>query len=92
MILESISTNDNAADQFTKSLGRQLFHHHLDTIIGRRIPADLLQSNPTGTIKTCMKTQNETLQISKLTFSSMSGVRYVPSLSIDKKYLEHWQL
>ncbi len=38
MILKSISTNDNAADNFTKSLGKQLFYRHVDTIMGRRAP------------------------------------------------------
>ena len=45
MILKSISTSDNAADTMTKSLARQLFYRHTDTIMGRRIPQTLRRSN-----------------------------------------------
>jgi hypothetical protein len=37
ILLKSIKTSDNAADAMTKSLGRQLFHRHTDTIMGRRV-------------------------------------------------------
>lgn len=33
IILESIKTSDNAADTFTKSLVKQLFYRHVNTII-----------------------------------------------------------
>lgn len=44
LILRNITTSDNAADTFTKSLGKQLFYRHIDTIMGRRVPT-LLRSN-----------------------------------------------
>jgi hypothetical protein len=45
LTLHHISTHDNAADHFTKSLARQLFHRHSDTIMGRRVPHKLVRSN-----------------------------------------------
>jgi hypothetical protein len=38
LILEAISTHDNAADAMTKTLTKQLFYHHYDTYMGIRIP------------------------------------------------------
>jgi hypothetical protein len=38
IILESISTHDNAADAMTKPLTKQLFDRHYDTYMGIRIP------------------------------------------------------
>jgi hypothetical protein len=57
IILESIKTSDNAADTFTKSLVRQLFYRHVDTIMGRRTPTRLLRSMTLGT--TYSKQQSE---------------------------------
>jgi hypothetical protein len=37
LILKTISTSDNAADGFTKSLTKQLFYCHFDTYMGRRV-------------------------------------------------------
>jgi hypothetical protein len=34
IILHSITTSDNAAGIMTKSLGKQLFHQHTETIMG----------------------------------------------------------
>jgi hypothetical protein len=45
MILQSIKTAENAADAMTKPLGRQLFHRHADTIMGRKVPHYVLRSN-----------------------------------------------
>ena len=39
LTLHTISTHDKGADIFSKPLGKQLFHLHCDTIMGRRIPA-----------------------------------------------------
>lgn len=39
LLLQNISTHDNAADAMTKFLGRQLFYRHFDTYMGRRIPS-----------------------------------------------------
>jgi hypothetical protein len=44
VVLHSISTNDNATENLTKSLGKQLFCRRTDTIMGRRAPASLLRS------------------------------------------------
>ena len=38
IILQTISTTDNAADAMTKFLPKQLFYWHYDTYMGRRIP------------------------------------------------------
>ena len=38
LILQAISTHDNAADAMTKCLPRILFYRHFDTYMGRRIP------------------------------------------------------
>jgi hypothetical protein len=38
IILQSVTTSDNAVDNMTKSLGKQLFYRHTDTIMGRRVP------------------------------------------------------
>jgi hypothetical protein len=46
MLLHTIKTNDNAADNMTKSLVKQLFNRHVDTIMGRRVPPQFLRSNP----------------------------------------------
>ncbi len=73
LILEGIPTNDNAADHFTKSLGRQLFYRHVDTIMGRRAPADLTRSQSLGTIQTCQKNQPEQLRHSPWTFRHGGG-------------------
>jgi hypothetical protein len=45
LTLHRISTHDNAADHFTKSLSRQLFYRHSDTIMGQRVPTRLTRSN-----------------------------------------------
>ena len=37
--IKKIDTADNAADVFTKALGRVLFYRHTDTILGRRTPS-----------------------------------------------------
>jgi len=52
LLLQSISSCDNAADHFTKPLVKQLLHSHTDTIMGRRIPAELQSkwSNTLGTM------------------------------------------
>ncbi len=47
IILHNIRTSDNAADNMTKSLGKQLFHRHVDSRMGRRVPRHLTRSNPT---------------------------------------------
>jgi hypothetical protein len=53
IILHNINTSDNAADTMTKSLGRNLYYRHTDTIMGRRVPDSLARSNPTlGTAST----------------------------------------
>jgi hypothetical protein len=44
LLLHSISTNDNAADAMTKPLAKQLFYHHTDTLLGRRVPMSLQRS------------------------------------------------
>lgn len=46
ILLKNISTHNNAANNITKILGRQLFyrHRHADTILGRRIPAYIQQN------------------------------------------------
>jgi hypothetical protein len=41
LVLKTISTSGNAADGFTKSLTKQLFYHHFDTYMGRRVPSYL---------------------------------------------------
>jgi hypothetical protein len=41
LILHDIKTNDNAADTLTKSLSKQLFYRHTDSIMGRRVPTRL---------------------------------------------------
>ncbi len=38
LILEAISTHDNAADAMIKTLTKQLFYRHYDTYMGIRIP------------------------------------------------------
>jgi hypothetical protein len=38
LILEAVSTHENAVDAMTKALPRQVFYHHLDTYMGRQIP------------------------------------------------------
>jgi hypothetical protein len=38
LILQAISTHDNAADAMTKCLPRILFYRHFDTYMGRQIP------------------------------------------------------
>ena len=50
MILKCIKTNDNAADTMTKSLCKQLFYRHIDTIMGRRLPERLTRSNTIHTL------------------------------------------
>jgi hypothetical protein len=44
IILHSMCTAENAADGLTKPLAKQLFHHHSDTILGKRVPSYVLQS------------------------------------------------
>jgi hypothetical protein len=34
LILQDISTHDNAADALTKPLAKQLFYRHTDTLLG----------------------------------------------------------
>ena len=52
LLLQDISTHDNAADAMTKMLPRQLFYRHLDTYMGRRIPTHLqLNSQSDSTTK-----------------------------------------
>jgi hypothetical protein len=38
LTLQSIKTNDNAADTMTKALAEQMFYRHCNTLMGRRIP------------------------------------------------------
>jgi hypothetical protein len=45
MLLQSIRSSDNAADTMTKSLSKQLFYRHVDTIMGRRVPQYVIRSN-----------------------------------------------
>lgn len=47
LILQDISTHDNASDAMTKMLPRQLFYRHFDTYMGRRIP-DYVQLKSSG--------------------------------------------
>jgi hypothetical protein len=66
LLLEAIKTSDNAADTMTKSLGRQLFYRHTDTIMGRRLPTQLLRSNTDqgyGYTRTCPKPREETMSL-----------------------------
>lgn len=52
--IKNIETSDNAVDTMTKSMGRIIYYHHTDTIMGHRVPDSLAQSNPTlGTTSTC---------------------------------------
>jgi hypothetical protein len=44
IILHSMCTAENAADGLTKPLAKQLFHHHSDTILGKRVPSYVLRS------------------------------------------------
>ncbi len=45
LILEQISTNDNAADAMTKTLTKQLHNRHFDTYMGIRIPEYIRSNN-----------------------------------------------
>jgi hypothetical protein len=45
LILQAISTHDNAADAMTKTLTKQLFYRHYDTYMGLRIPDYCTRSN-----------------------------------------------
>ncbi len=45
MVMQSIKTAENAADAMTKPLAKQLFYRHAVTIMGRRVPQYVLQSN-----------------------------------------------
>jgi hypothetical protein len=47
LLLQSIKTHDNAADTMTRSLSRQLFYRHVDTMMGRRAPRYVTRSNTT---------------------------------------------
>ena len=38
LLLHAIESSKNIADMFTKQLGRNLFHKHNDTVMGRRYP------------------------------------------------------
>ena len=44
LLLQTVTTHDNAADAMTKFLPRQLFYRHFDTYMGRRIPKHLSRS------------------------------------------------
>jgi hypothetical protein len=58
ILLHNIKTNDNAADTMTKSLTKQLFYRHVDTMMGRRTPQQLARSNistATPVIQTCFR-------------------------------------
>jgi len=43
VLLQTVTTHDNAADAMTKFLPKQLFYRHFDTYMGRRIPKHLLR-------------------------------------------------
>jgi len=47
MILHDLPMNDICVDTFTKPLGKQLFYHHFDTIMGRRILAYIMNKSNT---------------------------------------------
>jgi hypothetical protein len=73
LLLKAIKTSDNAADNMTKILGPQLFYHHTDTIMGRRLPLRLQRNkaNASG-YKSCSK---EHLQ---LKFRNLNPIENVP--------------
>jgi hypothetical protein len=57
LLLQTIKTSDNAADNMMKILGPQLFHRHTDTIMGRRLPLRLQRNGAnTSGYKSCSKT------------------------------------
>jgi len=76
LTLHRISTHDNAADHFTKSLSQQLFHRHSDTIMGRRVPTRLTRSNIVLTSLTSSLTPTDINDCPK-----DGGVRGLPSVS-----------
>ena len=57
--LQSISTNDNAADAMTKMLSKQLFYRHLDTYMGHRIPEYVRSKNKS---RTCTSSSSSTVK------------------------------
>jgi hypothetical protein len=57
LLLQSIKSSDNAADAMTKSLTKQLFYRHSDTIMGRRVPQYVTQSDTSSSL-TCFNNQN----------------------------------
>ena len=57
--LQSISTNDNAADAMTKMLSKQLFYRHLDTYMGHRIPEYVRSRNKS---RTCTSSSSSTVK------------------------------
>ena len=65
LVLKSISTMDNAADEFTKPLSKQLFYRHYDTYMGPQIPKALL--------KVFTKQQKSYLSLSSLHAEKMGG-------------------
>jgi hypothetical protein len=53
LILQSIKTQENAADAMTKTLTKQLFYRHLDTYMGNRIPAYCATYDPNAHVQGC---------------------------------------
>jgi hypothetical protein len=82
LTLHRISTHDNAADHFTKSLAKQLFHRHSDTIMGRRVPHKLVRSNQVLASSVNLLTSSSALSTTSLSICpEHGGVRGLPSVS-----------
>jgi hypothetical protein len=82
ILLQSIKSSDNAADSMTKSLGRQLFYRHVDTIMGRRVPQYITRSN-TSSISTCFPSRETAKSASRPPkHGGVTDVRSVRSSSI----------
>jgi hypothetical protein len=82
MVLKRISTHDNAADHFTKALGKQLFSRHVDTIMGLRAPVSLSRSTILS-YSACMLPPSGTPSGTPISapLPKMGGVRDIPSMS-----------
>lgn len=50
IIMKRINTGDNYSDAMTKSLGTTLFHRHMNFIMGKIIPAYVLEKHDTNTM------------------------------------------
>ena len=48
--MKRINTGDNYSDAMTKSLGTTLFHRHMNFIMGKIIPAYVLEKLDTNTM------------------------------------------